>query len=389
MVPTAYHVSAKNLQNPCPKNLKTALDPTNPDSNIWHLPYQEEYKGIYDCAVYDVISQQEYNSYQRQGVTAIPTMCILTIKNKDSHPDRAKSRIVVLGNQDKKYYKKTDKYAPVLTQNQLRLLTALVISKQCSLRQGGVKNAFCNGILPPDETVICIPPKDCPFSTPNTYWKLKKALYGLAKSPLHWFQSIEKVFHSMGLKKHPNSPCLFCGTLIPNHPPIFMGLYVDDFCYFSTDDVVETHFRNTLDTHFTVTWDSELEWFLGIHFHWHHDDYGSITKCHLSQEAFVQDLLARTRLLGCNTSPTATPFRHSLPVDTITDGLDLTDPSLYSDQQTKYCQEIMGCLNWLSISTCPDITSIVALLAAHQSAPLQGHLNASLHVVRYLTSTMD
>ncbi len=49
----------------------------------------------------------------------------------------------------------------------------------------------------------------------------------------------------------------------------------------------------------------------------------------------------------------------------------------------------MGCLNWLSISTQPDITSIVTLLVAHQASPLQGHLNASLCVVRYLASTLD
>ena len=389
MVPTAYHVSARDLQNPCPKTLKEALDPTNPDKNIWTLSYEEEYKGIYNCAVYDVIDKEEYSKYHRQGITAIPTMCILTIKNKDGHPDRAKSRIVVLGNQDRKYYEKSDKYAPVLSQNQLRLLVAIAISKQRILRQGDVKNAFCNGVLPLDETTICLPPKNCPFSKPNTYWKLKKTLYGLAKSPVHWFHTIEKIFHSMGLKNHPNSPCLFTGTLLDGKPPIYIGLYVDDFCYFSTDDDVEAHFCAELNKHFEVTWDAELEWFLGIRFHWKYDTNNKAIKCHLSQEAFIMDLLTRTQLHGCNTSATATPFRRGLPVDTITDGIDLTDNSLYSHHRTQYFQEIMGCLNWLSISTRPDITSIVTLLAAHQASPLQGHLNASLHVVRYLASTLD
>ena len=169
-------------------------------------------------------------------------MCILTIKNKDGHPDRAKARIVVLGNQDKTYYTKHDKYAPVLNQNQLRVLVALSISKRRCLRQGDVKNAFCNGILPTDETVICLPPKNCPFSKPDTYWKLKKTLYGLSKSPKHWFNTIEKVFHSLGLTNTPNSPCVFTGILIPDRPPIYIGLYVDDFCYFSEDDSVEEQF---------------------------------------------------------------------------------------------------------------------------------------------------
>ena len=145
-----------------------------------------------------------------------------------------------------------------------------------------------------------------------------------------------------------------------------------------------------MNDHFSITWDSELDWFLGIQFHWKRDADNRTISCHLSQEAFIQDLLTRTQLLGCNTSPRATPFRCGLPVDTITDGIEnLTDPSLYCSKRTQYYQEIMGCLNWLSISTRPDITAIVTLLAPHQAAPLQGHLNASLHVVRYLASTTD
>ncbi len=172
-----------------------------------------------------------------------------------------------------------------MTQNQLYLIIALAVSKQHSLWQGDVKNAFCNGILPLEETVICMPPRDCPFSAPNTYWKLKKTLYGLAKSPVHWFRTIEKVFHSMGLCNHSNRPSLFCRTFIPDHPPIYIGLYVNDFCHFSTPDLVENKFRVLLNQHFTVTWDSELEWFLSIRFNWWHDENGATTACHLSQEA--------------------------------------------------------------------------------------------------------
>ena len=39
-----------------------------------------------------------------KGVTAKPTMCISTIKNKHSHPDRPKSQIVVLRDQDRQIH---------------------------------------------------------------------------------------------------------------------------------------------------------------------------------------------------------------------------------------------------------------------------------------------
>jgi len=43
----------------------------------------------------------------------------------------------------------------------------------------------------------------------------------------------------MGLKNSESSPCLFTGVLIPGEPPIYVGIYVDDIIYFSSNDNVE------------------------------------------------------------------------------------------------------------------------------------------------------
>ncbi len=123
--------------------------------------------------VYDEISTEEYHRIQHRCGKPIPTMCVLTIKYKDGYPDRAKCRIVVLGNRQEQTYAKNEKYAPVITQNQFRYLLSLAIKNKRVLRQGDVKNAFCNGRLPDDETVVIRPPKGCPLSRPNTLWKLK------------------------------------------------------------------------------------------------------------------------------------------------------------------------------------------------------------------------
>ena len=62
----------------------------------------EEKDGLIANDTYVEISLQEYRRLQRlpKGVPkAIPTMCVMSIK-RDEHlaPDRAKSRIVVIGN---------------------------------------------------------------------------------------------------------------------------------------------------------------------------------------------------------------------------------------------------------------------------------------------------
>jgi len=44
-------------------------------------------------------------------------------------------------------------------------------------------------------------------------------------------------------------------------------------------------------------------------------------------------------------------------------------------------QSLVGSLNWLAHTTHPDLSTVVSLLAQHQSTPLPGHLDAALYVI--------
>jgi hypothetical protein len=44
-------------------------------------------------------------------------------------------------------------------------------------------------------------------------------------------------------------------------------------------------------------------------------------------------------------------------------------------------------LNWLAHTTCPDLSTVVSLLAQHQNHQSTGHLEAAKHVVKYLVGT--
>ena len=104
--------------------------------------------------VFDRISKREYLQLRRKGIIpkALPSMCVLVVKlDKDGRPSRAKSRIVVLGNFEDRYYEKNQKYAPVLRHSALRLLVSKAIEDKRILQQGDCKNAFCQEILPDDE----------------------------------------------------------------------------------------------------------------------------------------------------------------------------------------------------------------------------------------------
>lgn len=139
-------VSAVSLKNPCSPSLLFALDQSNPDRTKWLESYTEEFNGIKDCNVYEIITEKQYQKLKPTLGTAIPSMCVLTIKYKDGYPHRAKSRIVVLGNREQRQWSKTDRYSPTLSQTQLRSLVALAIQNQYVFKQGDIKNAFCNSI---------------------------------------------------------------------------------------------------------------------------------------------------------------------------------------------------------------------------------------------------
>ena len=140
---------------------------------------------------------------------------------------------------------------------------------------------------------------------------------------------------------------------------------------------MEAQFRSLLNTHFTVSYEDQLAWFLGMKFDWSITSTG--IKVHVHQEAFISKLLSRHQLSDCNRSPRATPFKSGFPVDTI------PPSTLSSTAQSKITppyQQLMGVLTWLSISTRPDITAILSLLSEHTHTPAPAHLQYALHVVK-------
>jgi hypothetical protein len=132
----------------------------------------------------------------------------------------------------------------------MRLLLSMAVKQRRVLKQGDCKNAFCQGILPPVEITIAKPP----IGDPDSARLLKHTLYGYRCSPQHWYMKIKSVLHKMGLHQNEYDPCLFTGCIIdtliladtPSTSPIALGLYVDDFVYFSADPTVEEKFQHIL-----------------------------------------------------------------------------------------------------------------------------------------------
>ena len=114
------------------------------------------------------------------------------------------------------------------------------------MNSGYFKQAFCQAYLTDGDTYVVCPAKDFPITPPNTYLKLIRTLYGLKRSPHHWYEKVRATFLAIGLKQNKNPPCIFSGSIMPGHPPIYVGLYVDEFIYISESKVVKKEFERRI-----------------------------------------------------------------------------------------------------------------------------------------------
>ena len=381
---TAKHVSAASLVNseaPISLLKHSKLHPK--DKMIWDRAYAEEYNGLVTLDTWEEISEEEATQLQKhKNAKILPTMTVSVIK-KDKHgnPIRAKYCIVALGNLDPFSWEKHDCFAPVLSQHDLRLLINHAVHLQCIPKSGDVSQAFCQSFLPEDELYICKAPPGCPYTSKSAYWKLRKTLYGLKRSPRHWYEKAHDILTKIGLTRCPNSPCLYSGTFIPGQPPIYLGLYVDDFVFFSQSPKVETYFQDQFATHVTkVTFTDEIDFFLGIKFDCTRHDDNTVT-IHLSQQAFIENLLYTYDMHHDHINAVKSPYRSGYPIDSIpNEAYDDETQSKY----TKQLQSIVGSLTWLSMSTRPDLATITNILAKYVKNPSKGHIDAAKRILRYL-----
>lgn len=160
------------------------------------------------------------------------------------------------------------------------------------------------------------------------------------------------------------------GTLIEGDPPIYVGIYVDNIIYFSVSNKVERKFESLLSTIGEVDFMGQVSHFLGIEFSWkfHPDENLSVS---LTQQSFVETLLEALNLSNLSTSSYTSPYRSGLVINSIPhQEMSSTD----RDKLRLTYQSLVGSLNWLAHTTRPDLSTVVSLLAQHQSQPPPGSL---------------
>ena len=228
-----------------------------------------------------------------------------------------------------------------------------------------------------------------PDAAKDKYWLLQKTLYGLHCSPRHWYEKIDSILRSIGLTPNAHNPCLYTGFVRnPHNPsssassvPSSLGLYVDDFVYFSEDPEVESLFERLLWERVKVDFMGLVEWFLGIHFSWRMTS--SRVDVHLNQTGFATNLAEQFCRDSWDATLTATPF---LIVPGFLLTLLLLQPMMmilpHNFVGRRHIR-LIGSIGWLATVTRPDLAPVHSFLLSFNYKPSSGHMSAALHVLHY------
>jgi hypothetical protein len=379
----AHHVSAKGLLRGVPNSFKQSMGQDFNNRMVWLESHVEEYTDLREHGTFDILTEAEYRA-KYSHIAIIPTMNVQTVKkDEDGLPIRAKSRIVVLGNLEESIWSKSYIHAPVIRKESDCLLTTMAIERGRIQKQGDCKNAFCHPILPDDEIAIVRPPPGCPISKPGEYSLLRKTLYGLRRSPKHWYETLAAALIKVGLSPCKHDPCVFTGSLLTGEPPLYLGVYVDDFTYFSDSDNVEKAFEQSLSMELQVDFMGDIAWFLGKCYDWQRTEDDLVTVS-ITQTAKIESMLEEFDLLDCNV--VRSPYRSGLTMNYI--ALDHVPPGNKPEAVKPY-QRLVGGLNWLAISTRPDLSVSVSLLSQFVQDPSKGHMDAGKRVLAWLSGTRN
>ncbi|XP_056844130.1 retrovirus-related Pol polyprotein from transposon RE1 isoform X2 [Raphanus sativus] len=301
------------------------------------------------------------------GKNALGTQWIYTIKLRaDGTIERHKSRLVVLGNNQKEGLDYTETFSPVAKMTTVRLFLDIAAKKNYELHQMDVHNAFLHGDLL-EEVYIKIP---LGFARPNDtrVCRLRKSLYGLKQAPRCWFAKLVDALLSYGFTQTHSDHSLF--VYVRSRVTLRILVYVDDLIISGNSPPAIKTFKTYLSTCFHMKDLGALKYFLGL------EVARSPQGIYLSQRKYTLDIITECGLLGCKPAGSPMDQNHKLAKAT---GLVLADPEKY--------RRLTGRLIYL-LATRPDLAYSVHILSQFMQTPQEDHWLAALKVVRYLKGTV-
>lgn len=340
----------------------------------------EDAIGSSEQTLWKAAMKEEYDSLIQNGTWKLvelpagrePIGCKWVFKRKEDsvgNVTRFKARLVAQGFSQRPGVDFDAVFAPVASQNTLRVLLTVAGHHRMSVHHIDVKSAYLHGRL--QEDIYMQQPKG--FVLPGKeklVCKLERSLYGLKQAAKVWNETINAILNELGFKQSQADPCLYVKTL-KSGVRVYLLIYVDDMLLVSTDIDEMKRTEKELAKRMKLSTLGEISFFLGIRVTKDGDGFYN-----LDQEVYVKKVAKRYGLSEAKGS--------KVPLDVgyyqgRKDSKNLADNKRY--------QSLVGALLYVSVNTRPDIAASVAILGRCVSDPLEADWTELKRVVRYLLGT--
>lgn len=380
----AYQASFEMENRVVPNSYKQAMK--LPDKQKWKTDIFEELDSLENNQVFEIIERSDV----KKDKTLVGSRWVLTQKfNELGELKRYKARCVAQGFKQKEGIDYQETFSPTGRLSTLRYLTALAAETGEEIRQADFVTAYLNATLEEDETVYMHIPegfKEWLIETKpetlikqnidnflrggnNDYiMKLKKSLYGLKQSARSWYNTMSSWLEDKGFQISEADPCLF----IKNGTILFV--WVDDIIVIGPE---KEQLLKMIKQDFKIKDLGKAQHVLGMKIT--HKSDGSIR---VDQEHYVKALLTKYKMEDAKTF--GTPIQSNIKLE------KSTEEEIIDFKKTEHdYRAAIGCLNYLSQCTRPDITYTVGIVSQFLEKPGIKHWQAFKRCLRYLKGTQS
>jgi len=228
-----------------------------------------------------------------------------------------------------------------------------------------------------DRPIYVVPPEGVPQknkSGKKVIWELKKALYGLKSSPRLWGDTLRLfLVRDIGMDQLESDPCVYVKR-VQSGKILLVGTWVDDILSTGSSEMVEW-FRTKLHERFKCKGSKEADQYLGMRIE--RPTKGGLA---LSQEKYIEDILEEFGMSHCK--------KIAKPISP-TEALHRPNEKNDGDRRYPEYRKLIGCLNYISTCTRPDIAYVTGVLSRSLDRPTPAHWRCAKRVLRYLKGTKD
>ena len=306
----------------------------------------------------------EVDKAQAKGHQVLGCMWVFIYKtDKHGFLQKVKARLVVWGHHQA--HNGLPTRATTLASTTFRTLMAITAKFDLETQQMDAINAFVHCDL--DETVFMKMPPG--FEQKGKVLRLRKALYGLRRSPILWQKKLTGVFRDLGFREIPQEPCVMLKE------GVIVFFYVDDivFCYRKRDTSIVETVKKALAEKIELNFLGELKWFLGVHVLRNRQS----KRLWLSQKAYIDKLATKFNI----------DVTEKFPTTPMTEAELLPSTTNAPKSEVVQYQRKTGSILFAAVVTRPDIAFAISRLSRHNTNPNESHHNAADRVLRYLYNT--